>query len=147
MTLPPRAATSSGQASERFRSFQVLLIFTHHKMRSLSRLIQPGHAPHIHLKHVTRLHTPTRRIEREWTRTFHASTSFRAIDLAYDLHDNGGKATGAPVLVLHGLFGSKKNNRSISKSVAISSAHCASPTRRNNQAFIPTLAKNPPTEP
>ncbi|KAF2750056.1 alpha/beta-hydrolase [Sporormia fimetaria CBS 119925] len=53
------------------------------------------------------------------SRSFHASPAYRdTIDLAYDLHDNNGQATGAPILILHGLFGSKKNNRSISKALA-----------------------------
>ncbi|KAF2012848.1 alpha/beta-hydrolase [Aaosphaeria arxii CBS 175.79] len=51
-------------------------------------------------------------------RFLHASSSLRAVDLAYDLHDNSGKATGAPIVIVHGLFGSKKNNRSISKALA-----------------------------
>lgn len=53
------------------------------------------------------------------------------MDLAYDLHDDGGKAKGAPILILHGLFGSKKNNRSISKYVSSSTK----PTGR-----LPSLA-------
>ncbi|KAF2273752.1 alpha/beta-hydrolase [Westerdykella ornata] len=52
-------------------------------------------------------------------RSFHASASYReVVDLAYELHDNGGKATGAPIVFLHGLFGSKRNNRSMSKALA-----------------------------
>lgn len=42
-----------------------------------------------------------------------------ALPLAYELHEPSGSNTtqtdGAPILFLHGLFGSKKNNRSISK--------------------------------
>lgn len=52
-------------------------------------------------------------------RSFHVSVRLlEPLDLAYDLHDNAGKATGAPILILHGLFGSKKNNRTISKALA-----------------------------
>jgi hypothetical protein len=39
----------------------------------------------------------------------------RVVDLAYSLHDNKGSAKGDPIVIIHGLFGSKKNNRSISK--------------------------------
>jgi hypothetical protein len=43
----------------------------------------------------------------------------RIVDLAYSLHDNKGSAKGDPIVIIHGLFGSKKNNRSVSKCVAI----------------------------
>ncbi|OSS45270.1 hypothetical protein B5807_10145 [Epicoccum nigrum] len=49
-----------------------------------------------------------------WTRSFHASTPLRVVDLAYKLHDNNGKAKGDPIVIIHGLFGSKRNNQSIS---------------------------------
>ncbi|KAF9869444.1 alpha beta fold family [Colletotrichum karsti] len=44
----------------------------------------------------------------------------KRLTLSYDLHEPGKSAAGisAPVLFLHGLFGSKKNNRSISKVLA-----------------------------
>jgi len=41
----------------------------------------------------------------------------KALDLAYSLHDNKGSAKGDPIVIIHGLFGSKKNNRSVSKYV------------------------------
>lgn len=88
-------------------------------MRPRPRHAQSLYALFLHPKHATRIPAWSGFNRREWARAFHASTSWRSIDLAYDLHDNGGKATGAPILILHGLFGSKKNNRSISKSVAI----------------------------
>jgi hypothetical protein len=50
-----------------------------------------------------------------WTRSFHASASLRVVDLAYKLHDNNGKAKGDPIVIIHGLFGSKRNNQSVSK--------------------------------
>lgn len=45
------------------------------------------------------------------------------MDLTYDVHeppkDDGSRgklaSEGAPILILHGLFGSRRNNRSISK--------------------------------
>jgi hypothetical protein len=39
------------------------------------------------------------------------------VSLAYDLHEPGDPSSNAPgaIIFLHGLFGSKKNNRSISK--------------------------------
>ncbi|KAJ4379174.1 hypothetical protein N0V86_005218 [Didymella sp. IMI 355093] len=49
-----------------------------------------------------------------WTRSFHASASLRVVDLAYKLHDNNGKAKGDPIVIIHGLFGSKRNNQSVS---------------------------------
>ncbi|KAL5121708.1 hypothetical protein ACEQ8H_000395 [Pleosporales sp. CAS-2024a] len=54
----------------------------------------------------------------EWTRSLHASASVRVVDLAYSLHDNKGSAKGDPIVILHGLFGSKKNNRSVSNALA-----------------------------
>lgn len=71
-------------------------------------------------RHAPRLPAPilSRRIWPARIRPFHASASDRIIDLPYDLHDDGGKAKGAPILILHGLFGNKKNNRSISKYAA-----------------------------
>ena len=55
-------------------------------------------------------------------RGFHTIGRLRALDLAFDYHDNGGKsgkASGPPIVILHGLFGSKKNNRSMSKFVTL----------------------------
>ncbi|KAJ4337590.1 hypothetical protein N0V87_004545 [Didymella glomerata] len=49
-----------------------------------------------------------------WTRSFHASANLRVVDLAYKLHDNNGKAKGDPIVIIHGLFGSKRNNQSVS---------------------------------
>ncbi|KAF1933434.1 mitochondrial hydrolase [Didymella exigua CBS 183.55] len=49
-----------------------------------------------------------------WARSFHASASLRAVDLAYKLHDNNGKANGDPIVIIHGLFGSKRNNQGVS---------------------------------
>ncbi|KAF2423312.1 alpha/beta-hydrolase [Tothia fuscella] len=52
------------------------------------------------------------------------STSKPVVELAYDLYEpesskkNPGAPKNAPVLFLHGLFGSKKNNRSMSKVLA-----------------------------
>ncbi|OCL14056.1 alpha/beta-hydrolase [Glonium stellatum] len=67
--------------------------------------------PFLHPKHFNRTFIPL-------NRSFHASSGLRALDLAFDYHENGGKATGAPIVFLHGLFGSKKNNRSMSKALA-----------------------------
>lgn len=56
------------------------------------------------------------------TSHFYSSASIKTVPLSYDLHepakpmsDNPNRAS--PILFLHGLFGSKKNNRSISKYV------------------------------
>ena len=50
-----------------------------------------------------------------WTRSFHASAKLRVVDLAYRLHDDSGKAKGDPIVIIHGLFGSKRNNQSVGK--------------------------------
>ncbi|TVY58658.1 Abhydrolase domain-containing protein [Lachnellula cervina] len=58
---------------------------------------------------------PIRRIP--WSKTY--STAPR-ISLAYDLHEPSKPSSNAPrpIIFMHGLFGSKKNNRSISKALA-----------------------------
>lgn len=81
-------------------------------MRPVYRGLQTLCAPLLHPRHSTRIsltQLPS------WTRSFHASAPCRAVDLVYTLHDEHGKAKGAPILILHGLFGTKKNNRSVSK--------------------------------
>ncbi|KAF2680142.1 alpha/beta-hydrolase [Lentithecium fluviatile CBS 122367] len=87
-------------------------------MRSVSRGLQPIYAPLLHPKHSTRIALSCTSPQPAWTRSFHATASYRALDLSYSLHDNQGKAKGAPILILHGLFGSKKNNRSVSNAFA-----------------------------
>ncbi|KAF1993542.1 alpha/beta-hydrolase [Amniculicola lignicola CBS 123094] len=87
-------------------------------MRMLSTPLQPLRATLFHPKHSTWTPPCSRTQTPQWTRFFHASSSCRALALAYDLHNNGGKATGAPILILHGLFGNKKNHRSISKALS-----------------------------
>lgn len=76
-------------------------------MQAVARRVPPS----LHPKHFNRSFLPL-------NRSFHAASSLRALDLAFDYHENGGKATGAPIVFLHGLFGSKKNNRSMSKALA-----------------------------
>jgi hypothetical protein len=82
-------------------------------MRSIQRSLQPlcalhpKHAPRIQLRNATPLPS--------WTRSFHASAPLRIVDLAYNLHDNKGEAKGDPIVIIHGLFGSKRNNQSVSK--------------------------------
>lgn len=56
-------------------------------------------------------------------RPFSTSRPLARLDLSYDLHEPPkGSATSpsenAPIIILHGLFGSKRNNRSISKQLA-----------------------------
>lgn len=59
-------------------------------------------------------------------RTFGTTRPLARVKLAYDLHEppkaepSGGRlaSKAAPILILHGLFGSKKNNRSISRQLA-----------------------------
>jgi hypothetical protein len=100
-----------GAKSEMFRKWPKIL-YTTTTMRPVYRSLQPICTPLLHPKHTTRIaSTPLP----SWTRTFHASAACRAVDLVYTLHDEQGKAKGAPIVILHGLFGSKKNNRSVSK--------------------------------
>ncbi|KAH7087541.1 Alpha/Beta hydrolase protein [Paraphoma chrysanthemicola] len=87
-------------------------------MRPISRSIQPLYAHLTHAKHAPRLRLANATPEPVWTRSFHASASLRIVDLAYSLHDNKGTAKGDPIVIVHGLFGSKKNNRSVSNALA-----------------------------
>lgn len=52
-------------------------------------------------------------------RAFSTTDLPNGIKLAYDLHEPSnakeGSARNAPIVFIHGLFGSKKNNRSMSK--------------------------------
>jgi len=89
-----------------------LPVSTTQAMSLLYRGLQPVCSPLLHPKHLPRIY---RTQSPAWTRPFHASANCRAIDLAYSLHDEHGKAKGAPIIIVHGLFGSKKNNRSVSK--------------------------------
>lgn len=99
-----------GSESEMFRNSPKIYNTT--TMRPLYRSLQPICTPLLHPKHTNRIaSTPLP----SWTRSFHASATYRAVDLVYTLHDEHGKAKGAPILILHGLFGTKKNNRSVSK--------------------------------
>jgi len=59
---------------------------------------------------------------RSYKRTISTSSSLqKQLELAYDLHEppdlkkSGSKPQNAPIIFMHGLFGSKKNNRSMSK--------------------------------
>ncbi|KAF1813495.1 abhydrolase domain-containing protein [Eremomyces bilateralis CBS 781.70] len=64
-------------------------------------------------------HPATRLISR---RAFTSSRVVRRLALSYDLHEpspkQDGEQLGAPIVFLHGLFGSKQNNRSMSKALA-----------------------------
>ena len=50
-------------------------------------------------------------------RNFSSSAAVRKLQLAYDLHEPPKDAVveHGPIVFMHGLFGSKKNNRSMSK--------------------------------
>ena len=84
-------------------------------MRSIHCGLRPIYTPLLHPKHTTRIPLASIVKPTPWTRSFHATASCRVVDLSYSLHDNQGKAKGDPIIILHGLFGSKKNNRSVSK--------------------------------
>lgn len=51
------------------------------------------------------------------SRCFSTARSSRQLKLAYDLHEppQDGGPVNNPIIFIHGLFGSKKNNRSMSK--------------------------------
>lgn len=57
----------------------------------------------------------------------YATTSFAknipTVELAFDKHASATRNTNEPILFLHGLFGSKANNRSVSKYEHL--YHCA----------------------
>jgi hypothetical protein len=90
-------------------------------MRSIARGIQPVCAPLLRSKHTSRIGLSNAIPAPAWARPFHASANLRVVDLAYSFHDNKGSAKGDPIVIIHGLFGSKKNNRSVSKYVTKSS--------------------------
>lgn len=84
-------------------------------MRSMPRVIQTIHASPAHSLRGTRTLAFRPAPGRTWTRPFHASVSLRVVDLAYKLHDDKGSADGDPIVMIHGLFGSKRNNQSVGK--------------------------------
>lgn len=84
-------------------------------MRTISRSAQPLFASLSPLKQTNRIHVLNATPLPSWTRSFHASANLRAVDLAYRLHDDSGKAKGDPIVMIHGLFGSKRNNQSVGK--------------------------------
>jgi hypothetical protein len=84
-------------------------------MRVLIRSIQPASAALTLPKHTYRTKLSNSTPLSAWTRSFHASASLRVVDLAYRLHDDSGKANGDPIVMVHGLFGSKRNNQGVAK--------------------------------
>ncbi|KAK0662308.1 Abhydrolase domain-containing protein C22H12.03 [Lasiodiplodia hormozganensis] len=72
-----------------------------------------------------RVAAPLRLARHAIIRPFSTSRPLARLDLSYDLHEppksQGSSTTAsenAPIIMLHGLFGSKRNNRSISKQLA-----------------------------
>jgi len=84
-------------------------------MRALTRSIQPFSAAFTLPKHANRVRLSNATPLPSWTRSFHASANLRVVDLAYRLHDDSGKANGDPIVIVHGLFGSKRNNQGVGK--------------------------------
>lgn len=84
-------------------------------MRSIARSTQPFFAAISPLKHTSRVRAFNATPAPSWNRSFHASANLRVVDLAYRLHDDSGKAKGDPIVIIHGLFGSKRNNQSVGK--------------------------------
>ncbi|CAA9958031.1 Mitochondrial hydrolase [Pyrenophora teres f. maculata] len=87
-------------------------------MRSLVRSIQPLSTSLVHSQPASRIKIPNATAFPSWTRSFHASASLSVVDLAYRLHDDAGKAKGDPIVIIHGLFGSKRNNQSVGNAFA-----------------------------
>lgn len=59
---------------------------------------------------------PRLHLRQSWRRHCLSRYSTRSLSLAYNVHKPHNPETGhAPLIILHGLFGSKQNNRSISK--------------------------------
>jgi hypothetical protein len=84
-------------------------------MHSLTRSTQPLFASFSPLKQTNRIRAFNATPLPSWTRSFYASANLRVVDLAYRLHDDSGKAKGDPIVIIHGLFGSKRNNQSVGK--------------------------------
>ena len=84
-------------------------------MRVLTRSIQPLSAAFTLPKHSNLIRISNATLAPTWTRSFHASANLRVVDLAYRLHDDSGKADGDPIVIVHGLFGSKRNNQGVGK--------------------------------
>ncbi|KAI4928924.1 hypothetical protein J4E85_005546 [Alternaria conjuncta] len=87
-------------------------------MRALTRSIQPFSAAFTLPKHANRIRLSNATPLPSWTRSFHASANLRVVDLAYRLHDDSGKANGDPIVIVHGLFGSKRNNQGVGNALA-----------------------------
>lgn len=70
-------------------------------------------------RHVARSHAFTRPLV---TCSSYSTSAIKTVPLVYDLHEPAKPVSddpnrSSPILFMHGLFGSKKNNRSISKYV------------------------------
>lgn len=87
-------------------------------MGSIYRSIQPLCASFSHPKHTVRIKPLSVTSTPAWRRSFHASRSLRAVNLAYRIHDEKGTADGDPIVIIHGLFGSKRNNQSVGNAFA-----------------------------
>ena len=111
MPLAPMTAIGNIPALPQPQELTLMTSPTCVAMQAVARRVPPS----LHPKHFNRPFFPL-------SRSFHAASSLRALNLAFDYHENGGKATGAPIVFLHGLFGSKKNNRSMSKCVPLLSS-------------------------
>lgn len=84
-------------------------------MRAFTRSIQPFSAAFTLPKQTNRIRISNATSPTAWTRSFHVSANLRVVDLAYRLHDDSGKADGDPIVIVHGLFGSKRNNQGVGK--------------------------------
>jgi hypothetical protein len=97
------------KSSEAFRNSRAS------NMRAVTRSIQPLSAAFTLPRHTNRIQLSNATPLPSWTRSFHASANLRVVDLAYRLHDDSGKADGDPIVIIHGLFGSKRNNQGVGK--------------------------------
>lgn len=48
-------------------------------------------------------------------RNFSSKNEIKTVELAYDFHPSPVEVTSEPIIFLHGLFGSKANNRTVSR--------------------------------
>ena len=87
-------------------------------MRLMQRCAQSIYAPLIHPRRAFQGKLPSLLPLPTCRRALHATARLRVVDLAYRLHDDKGNAKGDPIVMVHGLFGSKRNKQSVAKYIA-----------------------------
>jgi hypothetical protein len=112
---PARCGMTCGLAKQKVRKLSEIHERQTFNMRAVTRSIQPLSAAFTLPRHTNRIQLSNATPLPSWTRSFHASANLRVVDLAYRLHDDSGKADGDPIVIIHGLFGSKRNNQGVGK--------------------------------